>query len=331
MMRRFFLSVACLGLLSCASVDGPLPVPSSPTPRAWQVDRVESQGALASVWGSGPSDVWAAGGQKDRGLVLHFDGKGWSPVETGAKSFLWWIYGSGADDVYAVGDKGLILHYDGEAWTTVPSGTDRTLYGLWAAGPDDVWAVGGDPWGQPGDAVLLRGNAAGFHQVSVPSALLPEGLYKIYGTPAGDVVAVGTSGTILRYDGQWRRDAVPTSVPLVSLWGAGGERLYAVGGQGTGVVLHYDGARWSQVDGVEAGLALYGVFKAPNQPVFAVGAGPRIVQLGAGSEAIDLADLGIGSSMVLHSVWGDGHGTVYAAGGTLYGDPTKMTGLLLRR
>lgn len=312
----------------------------------WSVQRVESKGALVSVWGSGPTDVWAAGGRADLGLVLHNDGSGWSPVDTGAKSFLWWIYGLSATDVYAVGDQGLILHFDGKAWTQVTSGTKASLFGVWAGSGDDVWIVGGNPHGATGEATVLRGNAKGFQKVNVPNHLLPSTLYKVYGSPAtldnpnGGVVAVGAGGTVLRYDGprdgepdpaNWRRDEVPTESRIISLWGAGGDDLYAVGGEANGILLHYDGATWKQVGGVQAGLQLYGVFKAPGQPVFAVGAGPRIVEWAADAEPLesDTADLTPG--VVLHSVWGDGAGTVYAVGGTLFGDPGQMTGVVLRR
>jgi hypothetical protein len=331
-MRHVLLPwLLCLNLLACDTVSDPVVTASAPTATAWSIDRVETSGGLASVWGSGPRDVWAAGGQQGHGLVLHHDGNGWIPIETGAKSFLWWIYGLGADDVYAVGAQGLIQHFDGNAWTTVPSGTTKTLFGLWGASGQDVWIVGGDTWGKAGDAIVLRGNANGFHAVALPEGLLPAAMFKIYGTPAGDVVAVGTSGTVLRYNGTWTRDEVPTTSPLISLWGGGGESLYAVGGEATGIVLYFDGAHWTQVSGVQAGLELYGVFKAPGQDVFAVGAGPRILELGQGARLLESEAPVLDSTTVLHSVWGDGQGTVYAVGGSLYSDPAIMTGVILRR
>lgn len=315
---------------ACASMDdqvGPLqPVAAA----RWSVQHTESHGALASVWGSAPDDVWAAGGTAGKGLVLHNDGHGWTPVATGATSFLWWVYGMGRNDVYAVGAAGLIVHWDGKAWTTVASGTTQTLYGLWGASALDVWIVGGDPWGKPGDAVVLRGNAQGFQRMVMPDLLLPAAMYKVYGTPAGDVVAVGSGGTVLRYNGAWQQDKAPTTSPLVSLWGAGGERLMAVGGQGQGIMLYFDGDHWTELAGVQPGLALFGVFQAPGQPLFAVGAGPRVIEVvGHIAEESDLPALP--STTVLHSVWGDGHGTVYAVGGALYGDLTAATGVILQR
>lgn len=330
------LCLLCVGVAACATEDlAPRTPPVAAAP-SWTVDHLDAQGALSSVWGSGPRDVWAAGGRQGHGLVLHNDGNGWYPVQTGANVFLWWIYGLGAQDVYAVGEQGTVLHYDGATWQTVPTGTKRTLYGLWGATPDDVWVVGGDPHGGAGDAIVLRGNAQGFHEVQLPAGLLPQALFKVYGSPEGDVVAVGSGGTILRFDGQqdpggpWHRDESTTTSPLISLWSGGGNRMYAVGGDATGVVLLFDGSRWTQVAGVGAGLGFFGVFQSPGQSAFAVGAGPRILELEPG-QAVEQDTPALDTGMVLHSVWGDGQGTVYAVGGTLYGDPDTMRGVVLKR
>src|SRR5215813_1568126 len=53
------------------------------------------------------------------------------------------VRGSGASDVWAVGEAGTILHWDGSAWTSVSIGTTSWLYGVWGSGASDVWAVGG--------------------------------------------------------------------------------------------------------------------------------------------------------------------------------------------
>lgn len=320
--------LAALHLGACAAE--PAGSSASDQSPVWSIERVETAGGLASVWGSGPRDVWAAGGQQGRGLILHNDGGGWVPADTGFHPFVWWVYGVGARDVYAVGEQGLILHFDGTSWTTVASGTTTTLYGLWGRSADDIWVVGGDPSGQAGKAVILRGNASGFHPVTLPPDLVPGAIFKVYGMPAGDVVAVGTGGSVLRFDGTWRRDTVPTKASLISLWGGGGETLYAVGGDGSGIILHYDGAVWSKVSGVGAGMGLFGVFKSPGQPAFAVGAGPRILQVDS-AQVSEPESPTLNPGMVLHSVWGDGLGSVYAVGGSLYGDPTAMTGVILRR
>ncbi len=321
---RFTMITAALVLAACGD--------SAPRPATWAVDHAEQKGVLLSVWGANAHDIWAAGGQADSGLVLHGDGQSWTPVATGANSLLWWIYGFGPSDVYAVGEHGLILHYDGVTWQRVESGTDKTLYGLWGSSGDDVWIVGGDPWGKPGSGVILRGSGLSFKPVAdVPTEFVPHAYFKVYGTSKHAVIVVGRDGTVLRWDGAWKRDAVPTTSPIISLWSRGENDLYAVGGATQGEVLHFDGQQWSEVGGIGSGAELYGVFTAPGQPVYAVGAQSRILELTPGSNAMAMAAPGMASSSVLHSVWGDENGTVYAVGGNLLSYPSSMTGTILRR
>jgi hypothetical protein len=300
----------------------------------WLVDHTEDGGVLLSVWGSGPSDLWVAGGQVDRGLILRGDGASWTPVETGATSLLWWVYGFSATDVYAVGSRGLILHYDGETWERVESGTDRTLYGVWGASKGDVWIVGGEPGGAAGEAVVLRGQGRSFQRVwDVPAELLPGAVFKVYGYTADDVILVGSGGTVLRWDGRtWRRDEVPTSAPIFSLWGRGPDDIYAVGGEGGGTVLHYAGGDgWTQVSDDSFGRGLSGVFTAPDSPLIAVGTDSYVLEISPEGTKREPELPYINPMPVLHGVWGDDSGTTYAVGGDLLAFPDPMSGVIFRR
>lgn len=55
--------------------------------------------ALSGVWGSGPHDVWAAGGDG----IIHWNGSPWSRLTTGTSVGLSGVWGSGPDDVWIVG------------------------------------------------------------------------------------------------------------------------------------------------------------------------------------------------------------------------------------
>jgi len=50
--------------------------------------------------------------------------------------------GQRAVDIFAVGDDGTIVHWDGTAWSAQASGTDALLGDVWGSGPNDVFAVG---------------------------------------------------------------------------------------------------------------------------------------------------------------------------------------------
>ncbi|MEW5849160.1 MAG: hypothetical protein AB2A00_10105 [Myxococcota bacterium] len=322
-------AVLLLALAGCAAGEATSQAPSG----EWTLDLQQRDGILLSVWGTGSTDVWAAGGQAGRGLVLHGDGVTWREVPTGADSLLWWIYGFGVDDVYAVGENGLILHYDGTRWERAHSGTTRTLFGVWGASGDDVWMVGGDPSGEPGAAVILRGQGRFFQPVAdIPPELVPDAFFKVYGNGRHDVIVVGRSGTVLRWDGvTWRKEGAPTRRPIISLWGRGANDMYAVGGQDSGEVLHYDGAEWRQVSGIGPSPGLNGVFTGPGRPVFAVGADAFILEISPEGEASVKEAPATDKPLVLHSVWGDEKGTVYAVGGDLHTYPRPMSGVILRR
>lgn len=299
----------------------------------WEVHHLEDGGGLFSVWGSGPDDVWVAGGQVGHGLLLHSDGTAWTRVDTGAHELLWWVYGFGQEDVYAVGEGGLILHYDGERWRHVASGTDQTLYGVWGASGGDVWIVGGDPNGAAGSAVVLRGQGESFHMVdNLPEELLPSALYKVYGFHARDVIAVGTDGTVLRFDGDtWIRQPVPTTEPIFSMWARAEDDLYAVGGHGIGEILHFDGTEWSKVDAAGFDQGLSGVFTAPGFPTIAVGASSYVVEIAPDGLEVEPEMPLMYPAPSLHGVWADETGTAYAVGGDLFAYPDAMSGVILRR
>jgi hypothetical protein len=78
------------------------------------------------------------------GIILHYNGTAWTAMASGiTSSSINSIWGSGPKDVFAVGDYGTILHYDGNAWTAMDSGTAQWLYGVWGSSPNNVFAVGG--------------------------------------------------------------------------------------------------------------------------------------------------------------------------------------------
>ena len=297
---------------------------------SWSVHQTVADGAMLSVWGSGPDDVWAAGGTIDRGIVLHGDGEVWTEVDTGAPAMLWWVYGFAADDVYAVGEQGLILHYDGASWQRAESGTDLPLYGVWGASGGDVWVVGGDPT-ESGSAVVLRGRGTSFSPTGDLGDLRPSAFFKAYGYADNDVILVGTEGTVLRWNGtDWRRETVPTSQPIFSLWGRGQDDLYAVGGWTAGTVLHFGGDGWTEVSAA-AGAGLSGVFTAPDSPTIAVGPAAYVLEILPDGTEIEPVVPQLAAAISLHGVWGDGDGTTYAVGGDIFSADGPSTGVIVRR
>jgi len=134
---------------------------------AWSTGVSITGASLNRVWGSGPDDVWAVGSNitasivpnwDGTGTALHWDGTAWSSVAGPfANIALIGVWGSGSDDVWAVGSSmsgGASMHWDGAAWSSVTNHTGSALYGVWGSGPNDVWAVG-----QSGTTIHWNGTA----------------------------------------------------------------------------------------------------------------------------------------------------------------------------
>lgn len=89
--------------------------------------------------------VWGSGPNDvwavgDNGVMLRYTGT-WSRVDPITTFSLRGVWGTAANNVYAVGLGGTVLHYDGQAWKRQDSGTTISLIGVFGAGKD-VFAVG---------------------------------------------------------------------------------------------------------------------------------------------------------------------------------------------
>ena len=76
----------------------------------------------------------------------------------------------------------------------------------------------------------------------------PAMLDDVWGSSSSDVFVVGTSGTIVHYDGkEWREMTSGTTNFLGGVWGVSPSDVFAVGSFET--ILHYDGKEWSSITG----------------------------------------------------------------------------------
>src|SRR5690242_15348380 len=122
-----------------------------------------SPGSLSSVSAVAASDVWAAGDTPDGGLVLHYDGTGWTRTPTphdSDRTHLLAVDGRTASDAWAGGYIGIgpgagpvhvmMMRWDGTNWTPSPlpadvSGDGFEVFSVSADSATDAWAVAKDP------------------------------------------------------------------------------------------------------------------------------------------------------------------------------------------
>ena len=124
-------------------------------------------GTLYSVWGSSATNVFAVGAN---GRILRYNGTSWTAMNSPTNRNLARVAGSGANDVWAVGDS-VLVHFDGTQWTNFPLNDDlRSIVtrvpanqqamfqmGLWVKGPKEAY-VGGDA------GVIVRWDGSGWRQ-----------------------------------------------------------------------------------------------------------------------------------------------------------------------
>ena len=171
-----------------------------------------------AVWSSSPSDVLAVG---DAGMIVHYDGTSWTPLQSGTTQPLAGIWGAGAGSaVFAVGAGGTILNYDGTTWRAQTSGTTQSLHGVWGTSANDVFAVGS------GGTILHYDGTGWTAQVSGST----QALYSVWGNSGNSVFAVGDASTILHYDGtRWTAQTTAADMNLRGVWGSSTTSVFAVG------------------------------------------------------------------------------------------------------
>jgi hypothetical protein len=165
--------------------------------------------AVASIWGSSADDVWMTA--QDGTYTLHgkpvdaganavadpFDDRlTWTAVDSQSSVTLESIWGSSANDVWAVGGLGTIRHITPSdvRWQEVASPTTQTMHSVWGSGPNDIWAVG-----EEGTILHFDGKSFETSTAQLPLGRKPS-LRGVWGSSANDVWIVG-DGVVLHYTG----------------------------------------------------------------------------------------------------------------------------------
>ena len=141
-----------------------------------------SSGYLSGIWGASVSDVYAVGyaysGSTAVPLMYHRDSSTWTETSPGipggwSSGFLYGVWGSGTDDVYAVGSGNngsilapLVYYKNSTGWTEIsplpPVGwTSGSLFSVWGSGSSDVYAVGSGNNGVTTVPLIYRSSQGG--------------------------------------------------------------------------------------------------------------------------------------------------------------------------
>ena len=293
------------------------------------------------VWGSSSSDVFVVGLD---GVILHYDGKAWSEMESGTTEPLHGVWGSSPADVFAVGESGTILHYDGTAWSATENPpVSADLLAIWGSSARDVYAVGALGIALHFDGAKWTSDTGALKAASstVRDSTLVVSFYGVWGSSPTDVFLVGSAASgskmevrenlIMHYRGTtWVREttnADPLCDALCGIWGSSAYDVRAVGPHPTvssSNFMCYDGRNWRAYDGDLSGRRLkYLIFPPSLNAIWGSSAQDVFV---VGDSGVVLHDNGkewkimtSPAKVTLNGLWGSSSRDVFAvgAGGTV--------------
>lgn len=229
-------------------------------------------------------------------------------IDTGVKKNVYGMWGTGKDNLYAVGAQGSLVHWDGGGWTVQANFATGDLHDVYGLDKSHVWAVGwlgaagyfdGSKWtatpfvGAPinmngvyavadpvmgaatGGKAVWAASQQGICQLGAAGwAKFNPSPYTNYlgigGSDKDHIWAVGMYGAIAMWNGAaWKSQTSGTSIALRSVWAANATHVYAVGEKGQ--ILKYDGVTWKPMSS-PVGTTLTSVRGTSADDVWAVGA-----------------------------------------------------------
>lgn len=223
----------------------------------WTRQQSHSVEYLQGVWGTGPDDVYVVG-DKGTILHSTSRGATWAPQKNYAVELLDAVWGSDPRSIFVGGYEGIIVHTtDGGGRWMNESHLATSITALWGSGANDIYAVGygrdprlpparheHHPTGYAGAVLHTTDGGRSWQMVTLPQ----QGqLFGLWGRDAHDLFAVGTNGVILRSrDGALWSEAVSGAGPyLYGITGDGRGNVWAVGDAATILRSNDGGTTWA--------------------------------------------------------------------------------------
>jgi hypothetical protein len=288
---------------------------------------------LYGVWGTGPDNVYAVGGEFETqggygGTVGHYKpvdgGLTWTYEQSmfyaGAELSFKDVAGTAPDRVFTIGQwfnpgnppslppsgGNFDYEWDGGGWAATSPGFNVALFG---SPQTDMWATS---TGVGGTIIAHFENGAWATKLTAPlgdtyGAIWAGGAHAF--VLGSSYQSDGGSTTFIEhFDGTtWQKTASPAQ--LSGIWGSSPTDVFAVGAGGT--VLHYDGTAWTeQPSGTTKDLGT--IWGSSPYDVFALGAGTVFHYQGDVWTEEELPDAGY--TYYLADIWGSGPGDIFAVG-----------------
>ena len=234
---------------------------------------------------------------------------------------LWAVWGSGPNDIYAVGQNGtaaVILHSTGDGkWLAQSTGINGTLYAVWGSGASDVYTGG---FGN----ILLHSTGDG---TWTPETIPNLGILHIWGSSASDVYLAytGSMGNVYHStgNGTWSAETIGgSSSEIGGVWGTSATNVYFAGGAGTNddlpYIVHGPNTPTAETIPPPPDMYLRSLFQlwgSGPDDIYAVGNANQILHsTGAGAWTLQTSPPGSALGADFWDVWGSGPNDVYVVG-----------------
>lgn len=333
------VSTALGSLASCAESDSA----TSESDAASEIPVGPAESADASEAGAdADADAGCDAADESCSPGIGCDEAPWCPVPAELSSFssLTAVWGSGKNDVWAVGSNGAVIHWDGASWVTTSTNRANTFNAVWGSGPNDVWIASAT------DTIF---HADGFTGASTPwvRALTPieEGsdapVFTIWGSSAdgvriggwpfyvfdeelGDVIVANTLVKAQTEDGALALRGLPGEPMLLGSWSPTADDVWLVADNtffvdwqrsyslhGTKIAGE-DTMTWAEVD-TRTNVSLRAVWGSGPNDIWAVGEIGTIRHVSSAS-ADEWQIVQSPTHQRLNAIWGAAADDVWAVG-----------------
>jgi hypothetical protein len=200
-------------------------------------------------------------GYGDVGYVAQYDGSKWAESYRAAHG-LTAVWGSGPDAVFAVGKYGAVAKRSGASWSPVETGLTVSFLDIWGTSAQNLYAVAVEVIGGSIDAGIPKIDVKMVDAGKVDAGKVDAGKLDGGKLDGGKLDAgIQTSrGVIVHYDGQsWHREAEGLLKTLAvascsGVWASGPDDVYAMCGT---TCLHFSKGVWSEAKDL-AGRQMWG-------------------------------------------------------------------------
>ena len=225
----------------------------------------------------------------------------WSTEWMGVGASIQSVWGTAANDIFAVGNSGKIIHYDGTKWSEMTSPTAQTLYYVWGMASNDVFAVG-----NAGTIIHYDGSSW-----SAQASGTAQNLFCVYGTASNNVFAVGNTGANRHYDGtSWGDGPIADGNNFYSVFAASSSVLYIGGGNWRFYKTINGGVGWANVSTAPTPATVWGLWASGPDDVFLICGSNGLVLHYDGLSVTSFGDV-TGATAFVNDGWGTSGSNVY--------------------